>query len=179
VQVRARERNGRCCEIRTGGRLVVGEGVAGTYRGPCLKGNPHLTSPLCDWGYSCFRGLKMVYCSTVLHNFSKYVVRPMGLLLAVLFVASLVWCSDEACWSGTNDDQCTSLVCALFANHNSPGKNQTNSDSAKCMCVCHTPIISGIDFDTEHHLTVESTTFEFPTFTTSSPTRSIDHPPKS
>ncbi len=153
-----------CCHdtsvCRTSGMI---KGEMGTT--PCLR--------------CCNHGLIFVYYLSMLHLFSKYAVRPAGLLLVLVFMSSLVWCGDEACWSGTSDGQCASLICTLFANHDTPNENHNGNCSTQCMCACHMPTILGIASDTEHHLTAQITAYEFTTSTPSSPTRSIYHPPKS
>jgi len=114
----------------------------------------------------------------MIRTFSTYTIRPAGLLLAIVFATSLVWCGEAACRSGTSDDQCTSLICSLLDNHGTPDHGQKGNCSAECMCLCHMPTITGPAFDTEHDLTAQQTTFTFTASTPPSPDRSIYHPPK-
>jgi hypothetical protein len=113
------------------------------------------------------------------HHFSAYAIQPASLLLVLAFAASLFWCGEAACWSGTGDDQCASLICSLFANHNTPHEKQNGDCSIECMCVCHMQAIPGMEFDTEHNLTAQNTAFEITASAPSSPTQSVYHPPKS
>lgn len=115
----------------------------------------------------------------MIHTFLTYAIRPAGLLLVVVFASSLLWCGDAACWAGSSDDQCASLICSLLPSHATPHENHNDNCSTECMCVCHMPTIPAKASDTEHLLTGQTTSFEFAAFTPPYPTHPIYHPPKS
>jgi hypothetical protein len=110
---------------------------------------------------------------------SKLASPSTGLLLVVLFASAQLWCGDADCWSGTGGVQCASLICSLLGNHTTSSQDQNGDCSTECMCVCHIPILLVHPFDPEHHLTAQSTFFEFIASAPSVPIRSIYHPPKS
>ena len=102
-----------------------------------------------------------------------------AVLLILLFAASLLWCGDADCWSGTSDGQCSSLICALFASHNAPGDAHASCASADCMCACHMPTLAPAATDLQPHLTAQTATFIFTASTPVSPVRIVYHPPRS
>ncbi len=111
--------------------------------------------------------------------FLTYATRPARLFLLIVFAASLMWCGDLACLSGSSDDHCASVICSLLDNHKGPTDNQTSPAPAKCICVCHMPTILGSAPDTEQLLTALLMRIEYTAFVPSSPAVSIYHPPRS
>lgn len=125
------------------------------------------------------RPVETAILDVMIDRFSKYVVRPAGLLLLVLCTSSLLWCGDQACRSGSGDGECASLVCALMGDQNLPETNQDNSGSTDCMCVCHMPTLAEAPADVAHILNSKQSTSDFTPFAPLAPVRSIYHPPKS
>jgi hypothetical protein len=110
---------------------------------------------------------------------TTYVLRPSGLLLVLMFAASLVWCGDGDCSSGAGNGGCASLICSLLASHSIPDNGDEGNCSTQCMCLCHTPTIPGIACEIDQQLIAQNTTFVFTASPTSTPARPIYHPPKS
>lgn len=111
--------------------------------------------------------------------FAKYVVRAAGMVLIVIFAASLIWCPDVACRSEGGDDQCTSLICALLAQKaKATSEGPSDDNPAACVCVCHILTVPGLAVKAEYALTAHDISVESPVFIPASPVRSIDRPPK-
>jgi hypothetical protein len=109
---------------------------------------------------------------------TRCALRPLALLLATLFVATLVWCGDAECSSGTGPDQCASLLCALFANHNAPADAQDPPCAHDCTCACHTPVLPAIESRPVSDVLAEPATFEYLALIPTSPLRMVYHPPR-
>jgi len=108
------------------------------------------------------------------HVFKKTVL-VVTLFEVLLLTVSLLWCGDADCWSGSSDDQCSSLICSLFANHLE--SKEDGSASSDCSCVCHVPTMLARVCDTEYHPPVLNSGIEITIATPSAPSRPIYHPP--
>jgi hypothetical protein len=110
-----------------------------------------------------------------MHRFFKKTILIVTLCEVLLVTLSLFWCGDADCWSGTSDDQCSSLICSLFANH--PESNEGGGAASECSCVCHLPTMLARDVDTNYHPPVVSAGIEATMVAPSAPSRPIYHPP--
>ncbi len=108
---------------------------------------------------------------------ATYAIHPTGSLLAILFTVSLLWCGDADCWSGASDDQCASLICSLFANHQGSSQEEHGDCAAECSCICHMPTLPVLAFGVEYHPPMFNRTTDIVTSVPLSPTRTIYHPP--
>jgi len=134
--------------------------------------------PLGNCYTHCTTASKFLYLIQMMHLFKTYMVRPSGLLVISLFSLSLVWCPDAACRTESGDDQCSSLICALFAKPDSANQAQSSDLSTACVCVCHTQTVPGPTSDREHSLTGQNILLESSVSFPATTAKSIYRPPK-
>jgi hypothetical protein len=106
----------------------------------------------------------------------KKAILVVTLVEVLLLTLALFWCGDANCWSGASDDQCSSLICSIFANHNgsSKGESSTHSD---CSCVCHIPTLMHHTTDIGYYPPVLTAGTNVSVSSLSAPPRPIYHPP--
>lgn len=117
-----------------------------------------------------------IFVGTMMKYIATYAIHPVGSLLTILFTVSLVWCGDAECWSGSSDDQCASLICSLFANHNGSSKDESGTRS-DCACDCHVPTIVQHTCDTSYYPPVVNAGIDVVKSSLSAPPRPVYHPP--
>jgi hypothetical protein len=105
-----------------------------------------------------------------------HILQPLGSALAILLAVSLIWCGDAGCQSGAADDQCASMICALYANHSGTTKDESTTH-ADCTCVCHVPAIVADSLAVVLSPPLFQRVFESTFFIPSSPNRAIYRPP--
>jgi hypothetical protein len=109
---------------------------------------------------------------------SQYALRPLAALLAVLFVSTLLWCGDAACWTGSSPDQCASLLCALFAQHDASSAGHESTCAHDCTCPCHTPVVPPLAMTVLQEVRAEVATFVYIASTPVSSLPMVYHPPR-
>jgi hypothetical protein len=110
---------------------------------------------------------------------SQYALRPFAGALAALLISTLLWCGDAECRSGTSPDQCASLLCALFAQHDDASSPVHGSAcSHDCTCACHTPVLPPLALAMLQEVRAEVATFDYIAAIPVSPLPMVYHPPR-
>lgn len=132
--------------------------------------------------WRCHRLLPHCHELRILRNMislvTHYTLRPFATALALLFIGMLFWCGDAECWSGTNPDQCGSLLCALFGPHESSSPVHDDTCSHDCTCACHTPVLAPPQMVMLQEFRVELASFEYIAATPVSSLPLVYHPPR-
>lgn len=123
---------------------------------------------------SLFRRLS----NMLMNRIYEQVAFSIGVLLLILFIASLAWCGDADCPRGKSNDRCASLVCSLLNEHANRSENSKEGNAKACSCVCHSPTLSTqpliFGYSPKGQPSSLFQSFDPPT----TPTQRIYHPPK-
>jgi len=111
-------------------RLCKGTGGRGDHEVTLTE---TLTFPVCD---------SIIFSVSYPHA----MIRCASILLLFCFTASLLWCGDAECISGSGTQDCNSLLCNLLQHPSVPMGNTSNGHSFRAVdrdgsCICHLPLL--------------------------------------